>query len=78
LLLELLTTIKHRRSTQALAVRAVVDLSPEVREAALRALQDRPAEDYRDLLLAGLGPEPEPPPAAEPSGEKRKGRKRGE
>jgi transcriptional regulator with XRE-family HTH domain len=27
-------------------------------------------------LLAGLGPEPEPPPAAEPSGEKRKGRKK--
>lgn len=53
-LVEVLSKIEGRRSTQALAVRAVVDLSPEVREAALRALQERSPKDYRDLLLAGL------------------------
>jgi HEAT repeat protein len=31
-----------------------VDLSPEVREAAARALKDRPPQDYQDFLLEGL------------------------
>jgi HEAT repeat protein len=53
-LVELLNSIKHPRSSQALAMRAMVDLSPEVREAALLAMKDRPPEDSRDLLLAGL------------------------
>jgi hypothetical protein len=53
-LVDVLAKINHRRSTQALAMRAMVDLSAEVREAALQALRDRPREDYRDLLLGGL------------------------
>jgi hypothetical protein len=38
----------------ALAQRALFDLSPEVREAALQALQTRNADDVRPVLLAGL------------------------
>jgi HEAT repeat protein len=53
-LVELLSKIDHKRATEALAMRALVDLSAEVREAALQALLNRPAGDYRDLLLAGL------------------------
>ena len=34
--------------------RALFDLSPDVREAAIRALKDRPCEEYRQLLLDGL------------------------
>src|SRR6266498_2135553 len=50
-LVELLAKINHRRATEALAVRTVVDLSAEVREAAVHALRERPCEDYRELLL---------------------------
>jgi hypothetical protein len=53
-LVELLSRIQDRRATMALAMRAVTDLSPEVRQAALEALRTRPAEDYRPILLAGL------------------------
>ena len=53
-LVELLAKIDHKRATEALAMRAMVDLSAEVREAAVQALHDRPHDDYRDLLLAGL------------------------
>jgi HEAT repeat protein len=53
-LVELLAKIDHRRATEALAIRAVVDLSAAVREAAVQALRERPREDYRELLLAGL------------------------
>jgi HEAT repeat protein len=53
-LVQVLGEIKDRRATQALAVRAMMDLSPEVREAAARQLADRPREDYEPLLLAGL------------------------
>src|SRR5262249_4055473 len=41
-------------ASAALAQRAMVDLSPEVREEAVKALMKRPAEDVRDLLVAGL------------------------
>jgi HEAT repeat protein len=54
MLVEILSKIEHWRSTEALAMRALVDLAPEVRESALRALRDRPREDYRPILLAGL------------------------
>ena len=53
-LVELLAKIDHKRATHALAVRALVDLSAEVRQTALQALSDRPTADYRDFLLAGL------------------------
>jgi len=53
-LIDLLSRIQDRRATMALAMRAVTDLSPELREAAIEALKVRPAEDYRPILLAGL------------------------
>jgi hypothetical protein len=54
LLVEFLREMDDPRATAALAIRALVDLSPEVRRAAVSALADRAAEDYRDLLLAGF------------------------
>jgi hypothetical protein len=54
LLVELLAGIKGAEAGRALAVRALVDLCPQVREAAVRALDGRPRSEYRDLLLAGL------------------------
>jgi hypothetical protein len=53
-LVELLGRIYDKRATQALAKRAMTDLNPDVREAAVRQLAYRPHEDYRPLLLAGL------------------------
>jgi len=53
-LVEVLGKIADRRATEALAMRALTDLSPDVREAAARQLIDRPREDYEPLLLAGL------------------------
>jgi HEAT repeat protein len=63
LMVELLSEVDDPRTTCALAVRAMVDLAPEVRTAAVRALASRPAADFRDLLLAGLR-HPWPPVAA--------------
>jgi HEAT repeat protein len=54
LMVDLLAETDDPRATAALAVRAMVDLAPEVRAAAVRALALRPAEDFRDLLVAGL------------------------
>jgi HEAT repeat protein len=51
LLVELLAQIKGKRSTEALVQRALFDLHPEVREAALTALRDRPPEEYETWLL---------------------------
>jgi hypothetical protein len=53
-LIEALAGINGRQATHALVSRALYDLSPSVREAAVKALQDRPVEEYRDALLAGL------------------------
>jgi hypothetical protein len=55
-MIDLLARIDGKRATRALAVRAMVDFSPEVRAAAVQRLLDtkRPLEDYRDLLIAGL------------------------
>jgi HEAT repeat protein len=53
-LVDLLAQIPGKRATAALAVRALVDLSAEVREAAVRALRDRPREEYEPLLLSGF------------------------
>jgi hypothetical protein len=54
LLVELLAKIKGRAATAALAQRALFDLSADVREAAVRALCERPRDEYRRLLLDGL------------------------
>jgi hypothetical protein len=54
LLVELLAQIDDRTSTQALAQRALYDLTAEVREAAVEALRNRSADDYRSTLLKGL------------------------
>jgi HEAT repeats len=53
-LVEILSHNKDKTATIALARRALTDLNPEVRQAAARALLDRPREDYRPLLLDGL------------------------
>ncbi len=53
-LVEILSQNKDKAATIALARRALTDLNPEVRQAAARALLDRPREDYRPLLLDGL------------------------
>jgi hypothetical protein len=53
-LVRLLARSQARAATEALAGRALFDLSPEVREAAVRALASRPAGSYRPLLLKGL------------------------
>src|SRR5262249_35259715 len=45
---------KGPAAAAALARRAVFDLDPEVREAAVRALKSRPAAEYRAELVAGL------------------------
>jgi hypothetical protein len=61
LLVELLDDMEG--AGPALAVRAVMDLSPEVRQAAVRALGRRSPRVYRGVLLAGLR-YPWPPAAA--------------
>jgi hypothetical protein len=53
-LIEALSGINGRQATHALVTRALYDLSPAVRQAAVKALQDRPVAEYRDALLAGL------------------------
>jgi hypothetical protein len=54
LLVELLAQIPSREAGVALAQRAMFDLSPEVRGAAVRALKDRPREQFRATLLDGF------------------------
>ncbi len=55
-LIEVLALMNDKRAARALAVRAMVDFSPEVRRTAVQRLLDqkRPVEEYRDLLIAGL------------------------
>jgi hypothetical protein len=53
-LVQLLSRSQARAATDALARRALYDLSGEVREAAVRILGQLPIDDYRPLLLAGL------------------------
>jgi HEAT repeat protein len=53
-LVELLSRIEGRQASEALAGHALFDLHPEVRQAAVKALQDRPAEEYGPALLRGL------------------------
>jgi hypothetical protein len=53
-LIDVLTRIPGPQATAALAKRAIYDLDPKVREAAVRGLVGRPREDYRAILLSGL------------------------
>jgi hypothetical protein len=53
-LVAMLASVKGEKASAALASRAVFDLSPEVREAAVKALRDRPSAEYRQTLLDGL------------------------
>ena len=50
----MLASIKGRPASQALARQALFDLTEEVRGAAVDALRDRPAEEYRQILLDGF------------------------
>jgi hypothetical protein len=53
-LIKILDGVRGQRASTALAQRAVFDLSPEVREAAVTALANRPIGEYRSDLLAGF------------------------
>jgi hypothetical protein len=54
MLVELLQAIPGKVATAALARRAAFDLDPEVREAAVAALRDRPPADSRQVLVGLL------------------------
>jgi hypothetical protein len=54
LLVEILDSIPGTRATAALAMRAIFDLDPVVREAAIIGLSKRPRHHYREILLMGL------------------------
>jgi hypothetical protein len=54
LLVELLARTEGEAATAALAQRAIFDLSPTVRQAAVAALKKHPAPHYRPVLLNGL------------------------
>jgi hypothetical protein len=49
-----LSELKEKPVTEALAQRAVFDLSAKVRQAAVKALEVRPDKDFQPVLLKGL------------------------
>jgi hypothetical protein len=51
---KMLAATKGKKAGAALAQRAVFDLHPQVREAAVNALKDRPEAEYRAVLLEAL------------------------
>jgi hypothetical protein len=53
-LVESLAEVEGKEATEAIARRAVFDLSPEVREAAVKALSKRSLEESRPVFLAAL------------------------
>jgi hypothetical protein len=53
-LVECLFQVKNKEGIAALARRALFDLDPGIREAALLGLKARPVADYRTILLDGL------------------------
>jgi HEAT repeats len=53
-LVKFLSSTKSKSATAALVQRAVFDLSAEVRDAAVKALKDRPPAEWRSLLLEAL------------------------
>jgi HEAT repeat protein len=54
LLVDLLTRIEGRGASLALVQHAVFDVSPDVRDAAIKGLDCRPREQYRSALVAAL------------------------
>ncbi len=54
LMVELLGQMKGREASIALAQRALFDLSPEIRERAVRELAERPAEEYLPVIAGGF------------------------
>lgn len=54
LMVDMLSKIKGKDASIALAQRAVFDLSPDVREKAVQALAQRPAAEYTPVLHYGL------------------------
>jgi HEAT repeats len=54
MLVEALATIDTNYATCCLAERAVYDPAPQVRQAAVKALANRPRDDFRPLLMEGL------------------------
>jgi hypothetical protein len=54
LLVELLAAIPGYQATKVLAEEAMFDLAADVREAAVKALRNRPASSYREVLIRGL------------------------
>jgi hypothetical protein len=54
LLVEMLAKIKGREASVALVKRALFDLSPEVREQAVRELAERPFDEFATVLFAGF------------------------
>jgi hypothetical protein len=54
LLVTVLADTKGKTASEALARRALFDLSPDLREAAVKALKDRPGAEYRPVLLKAL------------------------
>jgi hypothetical protein len=53
-LVDRLATIEGGQASEALARRALYDLHPRVRQRALEALRQRPAEEYLGILLSGF------------------------
>lgn len=53
-LIDLLKAIPGREASRALATRALGDLHPEIRAAAVKALAARPTEEYADLLISAF------------------------
>jgi hypothetical protein len=49
-----ISATKGPSTTAILAQRAIFDLSPSIREAAVKELKARPTSEYRDVLLGGL------------------------
>jgi hypothetical protein len=54
LLVERLAEIDGKEASEALAQRALFDLSPEVREKAVTRLARRPAEEFQQVLVDGI------------------------
>jgi len=61
-LIEQLRVMPGRSAGEALAKRALYEMDPALRQAAVRALRSRPRGEARDVLLAGFG-HPWPPVA---------------
>ncbi|MBI2807233.1 MAG: HEAT repeat domain-containing protein [Planctomycetes bacterium] len=51
LMVEKLAQIEGKESSAVIAQRAVFDLSPEIRQQAIRALASRPKKEYRQVIL---------------------------